>query len=108
MERLAWRGVVRVILPRMMVPTSGRRGPEDRVIDRVSAFVDLVVEGVEIRGPAILAKSWEPWMCVAGPTLLELVGPSTCPGRAIDEVDILLVILNSKATSPLSHFRLDK
>lgn len=46
---------MRVILPRTIVPTSGRRGPDVRVIETVGAFVVLEVDGVEMRGPAMLA-----------------------------------------------------
>lgn len=53
--RVACRGFVRVILPRIMVETSGRRGPVRRGMDMVESLVDLEVEGVVLRGPAILA-----------------------------------------------------
>ena len=55
MEKVAWRGIVRVILPRTVVPTSGRSGPVGRVMQRVDAFEVFEVEGSERIGPAMLA-----------------------------------------------------
>lgn len=83
MERLAWRGVVRVILPRTMVPTEGRRAPVGLDNEVVGAFDDLEVDEVDINGPATLAKRLSPWMWVPSPTLLAFVGPRSWPGRAI-------------------------
>ncbi len=55
MEREAWRGFVRVILPMTVVASSGRRAPEGRGMEIVAAGEDLEVDGVETRGPAMLA-----------------------------------------------------
>lgn len=60
MERLAWRGFVRVILPRTIVPTSGKSVPDALDTDTVGDFEDLDVEGVDISGPAMLAKRLSP------------------------------------------------
>ena len=60
MERLACRGFVRVILPRTVVPTSGRRAPVGRGMEIVGALDDLEAEGVDMRGPAMLAKRLSP------------------------------------------------
>ena len=62
MERFACRGFVRVIFPRTMVPTSGRRAPVGRGMVIVGVLDVLEVEGVDIRGPAMLAKRLSPWM----------------------------------------------
>ena len=55
MKRVAWRGIVRVILPRTVVPTSGRSGLVGRVTQRVHAFEVFEVEGSGRIGPAMLA-----------------------------------------------------
>ena len=86
---LAWRGFVRVILPRIVVPTSGRSAPVGRGMESVGAFCCFDVDGVEIIGPAMLAKRLSPWMWVPEPTLLEFVGPRSWPGKAIGVFDIL-------------------
>lgn len=88
MEVFAWRGVVRVILPKTVVPTSGRRGPVGREMLVVDVLDCLEVEGVVIWGPAMLAKRLGPWMWVPGPGLLELMGPNSWPGRAMGVFDI--------------------
>ena len=54
-DSVAWRGFVRVILPRTTVPLSGRRAPDGRGMETVGAFEALEVEGVETIGPATLA-----------------------------------------------------
>lgn len=51
-ERFAWRGLVRVMRPRTIVPVSGTRGPEGRVMVTVGAGADFCFEGVEVRVPA--------------------------------------------------------
>ena len=55
MERLPWRGFVRVIFPRIVVPTEGRRGPEEREMERIGVLEGLVVEGTVVSVPAMLA-----------------------------------------------------
>ena len=89
MERLACRGFVRVILPRTTVPTEGRRAPVGLDMEIVGVLDVLEVDGVDISGPAKLAKRLSPWMWVPSPTLLAFVGPRSWPGRAIG----LLVIV---------------
>ena len=59
MERLAWRGFVRVMRPRTVVPTSGRSVPVDRVMEDVGSLLALDVDGWELRGPATLAMRLE-------------------------------------------------
>lgn len=55
MERAAWRGWVRVILPRTVVPTSGRRGPVEEVTLAVGVLLAVLLEGVVVvRLPARL------------------------------------------------------
>lgn len=54
-------------------------------MDVVGAFVVLIVEGVEVEGPATLAQSWVLWMCVPSPTLFADTGPSSWPGRTMLE-----------------------
>ncbi len=44
-----------MILPSTTVPVSGSSEPEVRSIEIVGAFEDLLLEGVEIRDPAMLA-----------------------------------------------------
>lgn len=78
---LAWRGFVRVIFPRITVPTSGRRFPVVRVMEVVGSLE--VLFGLEERmGPAMLAWSWSFSMCVPEPRSLALVDPMVWPGRA--------------------------
>jgi len=83
------------MMPKTMVPTSGRREEvvvvalRGRNIDTVGAWLDLEIEGVEERGPARLAMRLSAWMCVPGPTLFALFGPRSCPGMAIGVYDIM-------------------
>lgn len=58
--RVACRGVVRVIFPRMMVPTVGRRGPVGRGMERVGGEFDFVEERVCWMGPGMLAQRLGP------------------------------------------------
>jgi len=52
MDRLAWRGFVRVMRPRTMVPVSGTRGPAARVMETVGWGASFDFEGAEVRAPA--------------------------------------------------------
>lgn len=52
MERLAWRGFVRVMRPRTMVPVSGTRGPAARAMETVGWGADFDFEDAEVRVPA--------------------------------------------------------
>ena len=80
---------MRVMRPRMTVPTSGRRREAaGRATEIVGSLMGLEVEGVLVMGPARLAKRLLPAMCVPAPTLAVAVAPRSWPGRAIDGDDM--------------------
>ena len=75
--------------PRTMVEVVGIGGPEERRVVRIGLGEDLVLEGWVVRVPAREEWSWEAWMCVPGPGLLDEEEPSAWPGRA--KVDMVVV-----------------
>ena len=101
MSRVAWRGVVRVMRPRTMSPTVGRRAGEAVAMpegwagwvptEMVGNVGFLEEEVVDETGPARLACRLEVYMCEPGPGLWVDVGARVSPGSAKVGVDILLV-----------------
>jgi len=105
MERRAWRGVVRVMRPRIVAPTVGRMGVcrgcvvEDveeeglRRMDREGGASCFVFEeggcgGVEDVRPTREAQIWLLWRCVPVLGVYSVLLPSDWPGRATVEVMI--------------------
>lgn len=112
METRARCGVVRVMRPRIVAPTVGRRGVLRVALDvvereTVRACVLFACAGIEM--PARDEMTWLSKMCVPVLAIFFVIAPSDWPGRTIVEVEVvedMIVDTEYKIVMKLKMFHL--